>query len=229
MVYVLYDEHKIYGVYETIELLRANCFIINFKKMKKNQIKETIYVTVNNILTENPNLELNDLQKIMYRISVFIERKNFQENGLYALENILKHIDKRFDILAEKLTNDSRVVVKFPGKNSVNNKMITHNIEENWRSLDPDNYNIIINELRKFLITRIQKLELEFTTRIKFGTVSGTYASEVYYQVWPADKENWDLPNNSPITGTDFAVCFEYQTEGVFGIVVDPLYGYTGL
>ena len=226
MVYVLYDKHEILGIYRNIDLLKANCFVFNFKKFKKKEIDPELYMTIKNTLLETTDLEFLDLEKIMYRINVYIEFQEYEKNGLYALENILKHIDYRFNILEEKLSEDSRVTVKFPGNNAINNKMITHNIEENWRSLDKENYKIIIDQLKKFLITKIQKLELAFTTRIRFGTVSDSYASEVCYQVWPADKENWNLPINSPIPGEDFAVCFEYQTKGVFGIVVDPKYGY---
>ena len=149
--------------------------------------------------------------------------------SVIALDNILEHITQRFDDLHEKLSMDSRITIKFPGKDAVENMMITNSIEENWRSLDPVNYRVIITELRKAIILEIQRLQLTYTTRIKFGSVSDKYASSISYQVWPADKENWNLPKDTNIPGEDFAECFKYQTEGVFGIVVDPQYGYTEL
>lgn len=229
MVYVLYDKTRILGIYENIELLKANCFIYNYKNFKCNRITEEKYFSTKNILLNNLNLEFLELEKIMEEVDIFIEFQEYEKNGLYALQNILRHIDHRFNFLEEKLSQDARVTVKFPGRNALDNKMVTHNIEENWRLLDLENYHTIINELKSFIIKKIQKLELNFSTKIRFGTVSDKYASDVCYQVWPADKENWNLPVNSAIPGEDFAVCFEYQKPGVFGIVTDPKFGYTCL
>ena len=127
------------------------------------------------------------------------------------------------------MSKDSRITVTFPGKSAIDNKMLTSDIEERWRSLDVDNYVVIRNELFKYLVKRIQKLELDFEGRVMFGIVSDTQASLMSYQAWPADQENWNLPENSKIPGDGLAVCFQFQVPGVFGIVTDPLFGYDNL
>ncbi len=127
------------------------------------------------------------------------------------------------------MSKDSRITVTFPGRSAIDNKMLTSDIEERWRSLDVDNYVTIRNVLFKYLVKRIQKLELDFEGRVMFGIVSDTQASLMSYQVWPADQENWNLPENSKIPGDGLAVCFQYQVPGVFGIVTDPLFGYDNL
>ena len=95
--------------------------------------------------------------------------------------------------------------------------------------LDMKRYDRIRDELYKFMVKKIQKLELNFEGRINFGIVSDTEASSTSYQVWPADQENWNLPNNSKIPGEGLAVCFQYQVPGVYGIVIDPIFGYDKL
>lgn len=229
MVYILFDKDTVYGIYKTLDLLKQNCFSFNYQKYNDKKTNEKEYFVVKNSLIEMVKPEIDDLRKLMLTVEIYVKITKYEENGLYALERILKHIKYRFDILEEKMSMDSRVHIKFPGNNAIENKMITHSIENNWRNLDMNNYLPIITQLRKYLITRIQNLEMKFTTRVKFGSVCDTYASEIFYQVWPADQQNWNLPENTPIQGSEFSSCFEYQTEGVFGIVTDPLYGYKDL
>ena len=104
--------------------------------------------------------------------------------------------------------------------------MITGEIESSWRNLDPKNFSRILGMLKGLLIRGIQKLQLTYGNRIKFGNVSDLEANEFSYQVWPADMGNWNLPTNSRMFGDGFAVCFKYQIPGVYGIVIDPKFGY---
>lgn len=229
MSFVLFTNNEIIGIYETLDLLRHNCFSTNFKQFNDNEIDYKTYITVKKTLLNNEEITYENLKELVYQSNIFIDVKYYEKDGLHALQKIINHMRMRFDFLHEKMDMDSRVTVKFPGKDAVNSMMITHNIEENWRSLDPVNYSLIINELKKEITIEIQKLQLSYSTRVRFGSVSDRYASEISYQVWPADQENWNLPMDTNIPGGDFSECFKYQVEGVFGIVVDPQYGYNDL
>ena len=226
MVYILFNGEKIHGTYQTLQLLKANCYIFAYDLFRKNKLRRDIYFEIKDKILKTNVIELSKLQKIVMSAGMSIESHPLQENGYYVLENITKHIIQRFDKLEDDISKDARVIITFPGNSAIDNMMITSEIEDIWRNLDSENYTKIINELRKLIMLKIQRLQLKFPERIKFGSVSDKEASLISYQVWPADIGNWNLPNNSKIFGEGFALCFEYQVPGVFGIVINPLYGY---
>jgi len=226
MVFVLFDKHKMYGLFKTVDLLKENCFIALFEKYEKKYVSKDTYFYLKERLLSGEELDIDILTQLMKTISLHIINQNYQEDGFYALQCILSHINDRFSELIEKMTYNSSIRVKFPGKNAEENKMITLRIEENWRMLDSDNFRKIIYGLKTFLTQRIQKLEIDFPERVIFGQVDSDQASPLDYQVWPADKGNWNLPEGFPIPGEEYAACFDSQKEGVFGIVIDPMFGY---
>lgn len=223
MVYILFNNSEIIGLYKTTNLVKQNAFVSAYRMMKSGKISTEMYFEVKKKLFEDFNIPIKDLQKILEGINIYIDYHKIEENGLHALKNILTHIETRFNYLEDVMAKDSRVTITFPGNSAVDNKMLTVEIEERWRSIDPENYVVIRNELFKYLVKRIQKLELDFEGRVMFGIVSDTQASHLSYQAWPADQENWNLPENSKIPGDGMAVCFQYQVSGVFGIVTDPM------
>jgi len=229
MVYILFNNQQIYGLYDSVQLLKQNSFVFVYKMMTQGMIQKEIYFKLKKILLQNFNIPINELKDLLQQVNIYIDYHSVQEDGFYALEKVLKHIEKRFDYLEDVMSKDSRITVTFPGRSAVDNKMLTSDIEERWRSLDVDNYVVIRNELFKYLVKRIQKLELDFEGRVMFGIVSDTQASLMSYQVWSADQENWNLPENSKIPGEGMAVCFQYQVPGVYGIVTDPMFGYDKL
>ena len=229
MVYILFNNQEIFGIYDSIQLLKQNSFVLVYRMMEQGKIDIQVYFKLKETLLKNFNIPVNELKDLLQQVNIYIDYHSVQENGFYALEKVLKHIDTRFNYLEDVMSKDSRITVTFPGRSAVDNKMITEDIEEHWRSLDVDNYTVIRNELFKYLVKRIQKLELDFEGRVMFGIVSDTQASLMSYQAWPADQENWNLPENSKIPGEGLAICFEYQVPGVFGIVTDPLFGYDKL
>ena len=229
MVYILFNNQEIFGIYDSIQLLKQNSFVLVYRMMEQGKIDIQVYFKLKETLLKNFNIPVNELKDLLQQVNIYIDYHSVQENGFYALEKVLKHIDTRFNYLEDVMSKDSRITVTFPGRSAVDNKMITEDIEEHWRSLDVDNYTVIRNELFKYLVKRIQKLELDFEGRVMFGIVSDTQASLMSYQAWPADQENWNLSENSKIPGEGLAVCFQYQVPGVFGIVTDPLFGYDKL
>jgi hypothetical protein len=226
MVYILFNRDKIFGVYGTLTMLQANCYIFVYQLYNTRKLDRDTYMKIKTQLDELALDSLESLQKTMAMAYIDIESHDLENDSFKALENISKHIDFRFDTLEELLGKDSRVNVTFPGNSALDNMMVTAEIETVWREMDPDNYLEVITKLKKLIIRRISTLQLMFESRVKFGNVSDKQASTLSYQVWPADIGNWNLPNNSPVYGEGFAVCFQYQVPGVYGIVTNPYYGY---
>ena len=226
MVYIVFNPEKIYGIYDTLDLVKSNCYIFTYNLLKEGKISREAYFDVKDKLFDLKEVTLIEIQKIVLPVDIHTEYYTLEKNGSVAFKNILNHIDERLKQLEERLELDSRVTVRFPGNSAADNMMITSEVEDSWKNLDKKNYKIFVEELKDFITIRIQKLELKFGDRINFGNVSDKNASETSYQVWPADAGNWNLPMNSRIFGDGFAVCFEFQVPGVFGIVTDPMYGY---
>ena len=226
MVYILFNQDKIFGVYGTISLLQTNCYIFLYTLFTQGKVSKETYFQIKNELSEIAVDTLPDLEKIMIPAGINIENQPLEANGFYALESITKHIDSRFDTLEEAMGKDARVTVTIPGNSALDNMMVTAEIENIWREMDSDNYLEIITKLKKSIIKRISRLQMMFEGRVQFGNVSDTQASLISYQLWPADIGNWNLPNNSIMFGDGFAACFQYQVPGVYGIVTNPYYGY---
>lgn len=226
MVYVLFNSEKIFGIYETMSLLKTNCYIFIYELFASEKLDEGSYTYIKELFFEEKNMNLEELINLMKEAKIYIQTHQVEENGETAFLYISDHIESRFKELQDKLAMDSRVTVKFPGRNALDNMMITDEIELAWRNIDPDNSTHIIKKLRKLIIKNIQKLQMDYSDRIAFGNVSSDDASETSYQVWPADIGNWDLPDGTKMFGEDFAICFDRQGPGVFGIVINPMYGY---
>ena len=43
MVFVLFDKHKMYGLFKTFDLLKENCFIALFEKYEKKYVSKDTY------------------------------------------------------------------------------------------------------------------------------------------------------------------------------------------
>jgi len=229
MVYILFNSSQILGLYDTINLVQVNSFVLLYRMMKKGKVEKEKYFKVKRELMESTNIQYEELKDLLSGVDIYVDYHDVEEDGLYAFEKILKHINSRFDKLEEMMSKDSRISVKFPGKSAIDNLMVNTEIESHWRMLDMGKYDVIRDELFKFVVKKIQKLELNFEGRVNFGVVSDTEASETSYQVWPADQENWNLPNNSKIPGEGLAVCFNTKYLVFYGIVVDPIFGYDKL
>tara|TARA_R110001592_G_scaffold338614_5_gene625891 strand:- start:154 stop:840 length:687 start_codon:yes stop_codon:yes gene_type:complete len=226
MVYVLFNSKKIFGIYETISLLKVNCYIFIYQLFASEKLDEGTYTYIKEILLEEEDLNLEELITLMKEAKIYIQTQPVEESGETAFLYISDHIENRFRELQDKIAMDSRVTVKFPGRNAIDNMMITDEIEKEWKKIDPENYKTILNKLRKLIIKNIQKLQLDYSDRILFGNVSSDEASETSYQVWPSDIGNWNLPDGTKMFGEGFAICFDRQGPGVFGIVINPMYGY---
>jgi len=229
MVYLLFSEDKIFGVFETEQLLHQNCFVFLYERFNKGKITPEVYFDVKKKLLDNTDIPVQTLKKIMKEVGIYISSHIHEKNGFIAMRNILLHMERRFDYLEKNMAGDFRVTATIPGRNAIDNRMLTENIEMHWRDLDTTNFKIIRDEIYKYLVLRIQRLQYKFENRVKFGIVSDEQASEISYQLWPADKANWNVPKGTKIPGEGLAVCFKYQTPGVYGIVIDPIFGYTDI
>ena len=226
MVYILFNQYKIFGVYGTISLLQANCYIFTYQLFTQGRITKEIYFKIKNELGEISIDTIPDLEKLMALAGINIESQNLEANGFYALDNITRHVESRFEKIEEIMGKDSRVTITIPGNSALDNMMVTAEIENIWREMDPENYLKIITKLKKCIIKKISQLQMMFEGRVQFGNVSDSQASVLSYQIWPADIGNWNLQNNSLMFGDGFAACFQFQVPGVFGIVTNPYYGY---
>ena len=226
MVYVLYDKERVYGVYKTLQLLKTNSYIFLYELFRRNKIEREQYFSIKKVFFTEARLDLTTIEKLLEPVGVYVDETSYESSSLLALNNILHHIDKRFNFLEETMEKDSRITVRFPGRDALDNLMMTKEIRDSWVEIDPLNHENIIMELKKYIRTRIEKLLESFETRVQFGDVSDKYATPTSYQVWPADIGNWNLPNNTKIFGGDMALNFEFQVPGVYGIVINPKYGY---
>lgn len=226
MVYVLYDRERIYGVYKTLQLVKSNSYILIYELLGLKKIDRDVYFSIKKVLFEESRIQLDNLRKLLIPAGIKIDEVTYESSSLLALNNIMEHIDKRFNQLKETMQKDSRVTVKFPGSDAIDNLMITKEIRDSWFEMDPMNSQKIISELKSFIRTKIENLQETFRDRVTFGEVSDKYASQFSYQVWPSDIGNWNLPNGTKIFGPDMALNFEFQVPGVHGIVVNPKYGY---
>ena len=226
MVYVLYDREKMYGVYKTLQLVKTNCYILIYELLRLKKIDRDVYFSIKKVLFEESRIESDNLRKLLKPAGVQIDEVTYESSSLLALKNIMEHIDNRFNQLREMMQKDSRVTVKFPGSSAIDNLMITKEIRDSWFEMDPMNSQKIIPELKSFIRSKIENLQETFDGRVTFGEVSDKYASQFSYQVWPSDIGNWNLTNGTKIFGSDMALNFEFQVPGVYGIVVNPKYGY---
>ena len=229
MVYLLFSEDKVFGVFETEQLLHQNCFVFLYERFSKGKISEDIYFEIKKNLMGKTHIPVSGLKKLMKEGGIYISSHEHEKNGFIAMRNILRHMERRFDYLEKIMSDNSSVTVTIPGRNAIDNRMFSENIESHWRDLDSTNFKIIRDQIYKYLTLRIQRLQYKFESRVKFGIVSDDQASETSYQLWPADKANWDVPKGTKIPGEGMAVCFKFQVPGVYGIVIDPIFGYTDI
>ena len=202
-----------------------NSFILVHKLYIQRKVAKKYYLFVKE-KTSDLNLSYVDLTKILEPLHIYLRNYEEEDSAFGVMKSIEEHIEIRFNELEDKLLLDSRVQITFPGKNALKNDMLPIEVENVWRGFDKENFTRIITRLKKLIIVRIQLLQKKFYGRIKFGSVSDKDASEISYQVWPADMRNWDLPENSQMVGEGYSLYFDYQIPGVFGIVTNPRYGY---
>ena len=148
MVYILFNNSEIIGLYQKESLVKQNAFVAIYKMMQQGSISQEMYFQVKQKLMSQFNMPIKDLQILLKSVNIYIDYRKIEENGFYALERVLKHIEERFNFLEETMAKDSRVTVTFPGNSAIDNKMLTVEIEDRWRSLETNFSNIWLKEYK---------------------------------------------------------------------------------
>ena len=232
MVFVLFYNNDVYGCYGTLDLLRYNILIILYNLYEKSIIDTDLY---ENIMTyfESEYFNVNtfgieDLKNNLHKCKFRIEEIDYERSGKYAIENILGHIEYRFNQLENLMKKDVRNKITFPGTSPENHKLCDFYFPS-WNLMDKENYHLLTKSLQDFIAIRMNELKKTYPDRVKFGDVVYENANPNHFQVWGANAKNWNLPEGSKIPGKFQALQMKYQEPGVFGIVVTPLYGYHNL
>ena len=232
MSFLLYYQDKIYGCYGRIEILRANILILLFYMLEKSQINSTTYENISNYLTVPDftidSFDIPELKMELRQYKFKIEKITYEGSSGCALEHILEHIKYRFEELNDKMKKDIRVKITIPGESSGKHQLGTMYYDQ-WKLLDPVNCEKVTSAMYNFITKEIDKLISVYGDRVKFGEVVYENASAINYQVWSANAVNWNRPRGLDIPGCYQAQEMKYQEEGVFGIVVNPRYGYKKL
>jgi hypothetical protein len=236
MTYIVSLNGEIYGIYETIDLVRTNLLIILIFNLEKENIDVDFYENIHEYLIvpsfSEQSLEIPELRREISNLGIHIQKMESEKNGSYALEKIMNHINWRFMELEKKMNHDSRVKITFPGDNSDNHQLGVPYVDD-WKLIDRVNWLKLSNHLHTYISSKIRELEKNFPPisdkRVRFGEVLYDNANERSIQVWSANSINWNLPKGVEIPGLYQAQQMRFQEPGVFGIVVTPKYGYHDL
>lgn len=230
MAYIIYHLGSIVGCYGNIDLLRLNLLILCFKLKLDDKINNLVYENIVEAL-EHPefdefSFQNTSLKKDLIDENIRVQVIHYEGSAHIVLENILKHIEQRFYELRDKLYLDARVNITIPGSDPHKHDLGTM-YEECWKFVDKENYKQLYNTMHDYISSKIIELIESFgIERVKFGDVYYQNATATNYQLWSANAVNWDLPEGSKIPGSYQALSMKIQVPGVFGIVVNPRYGY---
>ena len=237
MVYVIILNNSIYGVYESIDLIRLNLMIIFFYNMERGVIEinkyENLLEYLKNDSFSEDTFHIPDFKKNMVtpngvrfdlQVEVFVNEKN----GSCPLEYIMNHINWRFIELEKKMEHDARVKITVPGENAQNHSL-GEPYRDDWKWVDRKNWEKLYQTLHEYIKTKLKFMEAKFKDRVKYGEVMYQNATEINYQLWSANGVNWNLSAGEEIPGKYQAEEMRFQGPGVYGIVVTPLYGYDNL
>lgn len=232
MAYILYYKNKVYGCYGTLDLLRYNMLIILYNLYQQKTIDKKTYENIIMYFESEyfsiDTFKLEDFREELHKCNFSIEQIDYEQSGKYAIENILGHVEYRFDTLEKIMKKDSRIKVTFPGTSPEKHNLCNFYFPS-WNLLDKENYHLLTESLQNYIAIRINDLKKMYPNRTMFGDVLYENASPTHYQVWGANAKNWNLPEGSQIPGKFQALQMKIQEPGVFGIVVSPLYGYHNL
>lgn len=237
MVYVIVMNGSVYGVYETIDLVRLNLMIIFFHNMERGNIEVDRYETLLDYLKSDsfseetfhiPDFKTNMVTPSGAMFDLQIEVFKNEKNGGCPLEYILNHINWRFLELEKKMDHDVRVRITVPGENA-HNHALGEPYRKDWKWVDRKNHHRLAETLHEYISCKLKGFEAKFKDRVQYGEVLYQNATATNYQLWSANGVNWNLPEGEEIPGKFQAQEMKFQEPGVYGIVVTPLYGYHDL
>lgn len=232
MTFVLSLNGSVYGVYETVDLVRVNLLIILFYNLERGNIELSYYEDLLDYLKSDSFSEntffIPQFQSSIKQLDLTIEEFVNEKNGGCPLEYIMNHINWRFMELEKKMERDVRVKVTFPGENAKDHALGEPYFKD-WKYVDRKNHKTLTDSLREYITAKIEVLQKRFKGRVHFGEVMYENANDKSIQVWSANGANWNLPEGDEIPGKYQAEEMKFQGPGVYGIVVTPLYGYHSL
>ena len=225
-MYLLYLNNKIIHGYGTIEILRLNLLILISKLLFSKKLNKIAYKKIEKYLLEYPfSFDDAEFKNELVDIKIKIELIEYENNSRSILEKINKGITDRLDQLEEILSKDIRITATIPGENAFKHRLGTMYIED-WKLIDEKNYRELAEDMHSHIAERLIELVDVFKERIKFEDVMYQNATNLNYQVWSANKVNYDLKEGDEIPGDYQAKEMKIQVPGVFGLVVTPRYGY---
>lgn len=229
MAYILYHNGIIKGCYGTIDLLRLNILILCFHLLREEKINKITYENIVEYLEYPDFSEMSfqnvSLKKELIDENIRVQVIKYEHTGSVVLEKILKHIEKRFDHLKDVMFLDSRITATIPGSDPEHHELGPAYFEC-WKFVDHKNYKELTKVMYDYITSKILDLISKFENRIIFGEIYYHNASSLSYQLWSASAVNWNLPEGSKIPGSYQAKSMNMQVPGVYGIVVNPRYGY---
>lgn len=232
MVFILYYKKNTYGCYGTVDLLRYNMLIILYNLYQSKQISKRMYESIMTYFESEyfsiDTFKLEDFKHNLHICNFSIEEIDYEQSGKYAIENILGHIEYRFDNLEKLMKKDSRNKITFPGTSPENHNLCKFYFPS-WNLMDKENYEVLTKSLHDYIAIRMNDLKRSYPSRVNFGDVLYENASPNHFQVWGANAKNWNLAEGASIPGKFQAAQMKIQEPGVYGIVVTPLYGYHNL
>lgn len=232
MVYILSYTNNTLGVFETIELLRLNLMIHTYKMYEQGVISKRIYDEINDIL-DTPNFDTDTLKTTAFENLIggcnFRITQKVAQNEYTPLNNIKKHIEERFQKLEEIMKKHSIAKVTFPGESSEDHSLGKPYLNV-WNLLGENGYKMY-KEMYNFISKKMEGIEEKFglNDRVFYGNVDYENMKNWHFQVWSANKINYNTPIGERIMGKYQARDVRIQNEYSFPIIVYPLYGYENI
>ena len=73
MVYILFNNSEIIGLYKTTNLVKQNAFVAMYRMMKSGKISIEMYFEVKKRIFENFDIPIKDLQQLLQGVNIYID------------------------------------------------------------------------------------------------------------------------------------------------------------
>jgi len=230
--YLLYENEILQASYGTLELLRLNILVLLIHMLIDKKLNHLSYENMKGYLEitdfEEDTFKIEDFGEELRASGITIQKIKHENDSRIVIENILKHIEERFQNLTEIMHKDVRITATIPGHNPENHSLGPGYFEK-WKLVDKKNHEALTKTMYDYISGKIIELVEKFEERVKFGEVHYQNASSLSYQLWSANAMNYNLPEGTKIPGTQQAQEMKIQDAGVYGIVVNPILGYSNI
>jgi hypothetical protein len=191
------DEYCDYGVYCTFDSALISIYDLVLHKFMLEEKKSLDYlVDLKKLMSLGEDYEPSKITYLLNRRFRITRVKNMLTNKI-GITNILRHIDKRFEVLARLSTGKGICFPITP---------ITALIKDDWFRLDQFNAATVIDYLEKHIQGKIENIKALNDNVVK-GVLEQTTSDFVAVRF--VDTQSYIL-----------------QTKDIFAIVVTPITGY---